>query len=391
MSKATLPPTEQLDVLSTLAYDYELPPSLIATKPTQVPSQARMMMVSPSGPLEHASFERLPEFLNDNDLLVFNDTKVLPVRVYARKETGGRVELFVLRVGDPEAGEANAQDWLDTTQPGLVSLWAMTRTSKKLRPGQTLIPDADPTLTLHVRQVQPGRALVEVQWPRSPEALMEHLGLLPLPPYIVRQRKERGEEAIGEQDARDYQSIFAQHAGAVAAPTASLHFDEDLMTRLHERGVRHTFVTLHVGAGTFKPVDADRLLDHPMHSEQYILSQQACDALEQTKKAGGRVIAVGTTCARVLEAQARTAQGFKPTQASTDIFLHPHNPLQYCDGLITNFHLPRSTLLALVAAATGYERMREVYAEAIKQAYRFYSYGDGMFISPIIRHQEDSP
>lgn len=375
----------QVDPTLTRAYHYDLPEALIAEHAHQRREAAKMMCVwADEATLEHSSFERLPELLKAGDLLVFNDTQVLPARLMASKETGGKVELFVLEVLNRGQGQERWERDGDST----LALRCMTRSSKPLKPGQQLmleVPEGTAPLSVKVVRCEPGSAEVEVDWASSALALLERLGQMPLPPYIVKRRRDLGQQEQRPEDQEDYQTVYASKPGAVAAPTAGLHFSQALLEALEARGVERAFLTLHVGLGTFKPVTSERLLDHPMHSEEYLIDEALSEAIKQTKARGGRVIAVGTTVARVLEACARSARGFEPRQDHTDIFIYPGEPMRLCDGLITNFHLPESTLLAMVASAMGYPLMRQVYSEAIAQGYKFYSYGDGMLILPCVR------
>lgn len=358
----------------TSAYDYTLPEELVAATPSSTRIGSRLMHIDPADEtFSHHAFKDIVSILEPGDRLVFNNTKVLPSRIYARKQTGGKVELMVLERRDVPA-------W-NMPGSGTLSLWCMTRSSKALKPGSTLTVEGS-DLTLRLVTVEPGRALVEVTWDGSALDFLDHTGRLPLPPYIVQRRKALGHADFEESDNERYQTVYAKHAGAVAAPTAGLHFSAQLLDELERRGIALSEVTLHVGMGTFKPVDTDTLTDHPMHSETYIVPDGLASDLAATKQAGGRVIAVGTTSARVLEAEARLATPFTPGERGTSIMLHPGNRFRYCDGLITNYHLPRSTLLALVSAMTGYELMRTIYDEAIRERYRFYSYGDSMIILP---------
>lgn len=374
------------------AYDYALPEELIATTPSAQREDARLLIVDPStAKFTDMTFNDLPDYFEPGDLILFNNTRVLSARIYAKKHTGGRVELLVLDVvHDQLPADATTQNRWQQTHHGQVRLHTMTRTSKPLKVGQHLTAEEDDQLTIEVLACSAGRATVSIAWKDTAESLLEHLGQLPLPPYIVRQRKAQGMDTQHSIDQTHYQTVFAKHPGAVAAPTASLHFGPTLLERLQQKQVEVGFVTLHVGIGTFKPVDVDRLDEHPMHSERYMLDEKVCEQIRQCKSRGGRVIAVGTTTARVLETEARKTNGFQPVMDETDIFLHPDHPLIFCDGLITNFHLPRSTLLALVAGAMGYQTMRHVYEHAVAQQYQFYSYGDGMFIRPI-RHGASTP
>lgn len=380
MSIFTAP--EDVDPLLTQAYDYELPEALIAAHPPEVRGAARMMRVDRgSGRIEHSAFNRLPEALREHDLLVFNNTRVVPGRLIAHKPTGGRVELLILeRLGV----EGLADPWRAPAEGGVVRMACMTRTSKRLKAPVALTIEGsadDPDEEILVVEAEPGRAIIEARVTGDPLAWLEARGHIPLPPYILKRREALGESTEDTaEDAQRYQTVFADEAGAIAAPTAGLHFTEGLLAALAELGVQTTTLTLHVGPGTFKPVSVDALAEHPMHAEPYVIPEGLGARIAACKAAGGRVIAVGTTSMRTLEAEARRDEPFIPGRRSTDLFLHPHNPPILCDGLITNLHLPRSTLLALVAATTGYPLMRRIYEEAVAHAYMFYSYGDGMLI-----------
>ncbi len=369
--------TQPPDLDAVDAYDYELPDELIAAHPADRRSASRMLVARrASQSLEHHHYHDLPELLDAGDLLVFNDTRVIPARVMTHKDTGGAVELLVLDVVEPK-GSAR---WTEPSGGRLV-LECMTRSSRPLRPGMELSADAADVAPFVVRQWASGHARVEIAWDGTPVDLLEEVGQMPLPPYIVKRRKTLGEaEEATAADRRRYQTVYASKPGAVAAPTAGLHFNDDIFEALDQRGVRRAFVTLQVGVGTFRPISADRLSEHDMHSEEYEISEGLAQAIEQTRRDGGRIIAVGTTSARALEAEARRERPFEPGVRDTDIFLYPGVPFEVCDGLITNFHLPRSTLLALVSAFAGYEFTRKMYETAVAQRYRFYSYGDGMLI-----------
>lgn len=359
------------------AYDYELPEELIAAHPADRRVESRLLVARrDSGRIEHVRFSRLIDFLAPNDLLVFNNTRVIPARIMAKKETGGAVEMLVLDIVEPSGGSR----WTDEAD-GKLTFQCMTRSSRALRPGMELSADEGGAGPFVVREWDAGKALVDVAWDGTPVELLEKVGQMPLPPYILKRRKTLGEaeEATATDRAR-YQTVYADKPGAVAAPTAGLHFSRQLLDRIDAHGVNRAFVTLQVGIGTFRPVSVDRLSEHEMHSEEYEISVELVRAIEQTRANGGRVIAVGTTSARALEAEARREQPFEPGVRRTDIFLHPGVNFEVCDGLVTNFHLPRSTLLALVAGFAGYDFMRSIYAEAIEERYRFYSYGDGMLI-----------
>lgn len=384
-------PVDGADLDRVDAYDYELPEQLIAAHPSTRRSGSRLLVAErATASLEHRQFDDLLAYLRPNDLLVFNNTRVIPARVMTHKSTGGAVELLILDVVDlaqsqlaaPPA-DAPTPDHTRWTRPAgsTLAFRCMTRSSRPLRPGMELSADQADVAPFVVRDYAAGHALVEIDWDASAVDLLELTGQMPLPPYIVKRRKVLGEaERATDDDHKRYQTVYADKPGAVAAPTAGLHFSDALFKKIDALGVRRAFVTLQVGAGTFKPVSAERLSEHEMHSEEYEISAQLAAAIAQTREAGGRVIAVGTTSARALEAESRRPTPFKPGVRRTDIFLFPGEPFKVCDALITNFHLPRSTLLALVAAFAGYDFMREIYRNAVAEKYRFYSYGDSMFI-----------
>jgi S-adenosylmethionine:tRNA ribosyltransferase-isomerase len=327
-------------------FAYELPAELIAQAPLPERSASRLLVLDPqSGPLDR-SIRDLPTQLKPGDLLVFNDTRVIAARVMGTKPTGGRVEIFLERI--LEDGSA------------LVQL----RAAKPIRPGVDITTPGGP-----VRILEQHQDLWQVRTPGAALEFFEAHGAVPLPPYIQR--------AAGAEDRERYQSIFARDPGAVAAPTASLHFDAQLVAALAAHGVHHTCITLHVGAGTFQPVRNPDLERHVLHEERVVVAQQACDAIAQTRARGGRVIAVGTTVVRALEASAGL-----PWAGDTQLFIRPGFRFQVVDALLTNFHLPESTLLMLVCALAGRERVLAAYEHAVRTRYRFFSYGDAMFVTP---------
>ncbi|RDV39165.1 tRNA preQ1(34) S-adenosylmethionine ribosyltransferase-isomerase QueA [Bradymonadaceae bacterium TMQ3] len=359
------------------AYDYALPPELIAETPAAHREHARLLVYERDGEaLTHTRFDTIVDHLRPGDLLIFNDTQVVPARMEAFKETGGRVELLALEVEQP-AGEHR---WSSPADGGLLHLRCMTRSSKPLREGTTLtVKSGDDAHPVELLEVSPGRALVAIAWPGSALAFLERFGRIPLPPYIEQRRRE-SQEAVAVDDRVRYQTVLASEPGAVAAPTAGLHFSRALLEELEQRGVERATLTLTVGPGTFKPVTTETLDDHPMHAEAYRIPEGLKAKVEACKARGGRVIAVGTTSARALEAEARREEPLLPGWRQTSIFLRPGDPLKMCDGLVTNFHLPRSTLLALVTAFVGYPAIRRIYNEAVAGAYRFYSYGDSSLL-----------
>lgn len=359
------------------AYDYALDEDRIAAEPADRRDQSRLLVYRRADDtIDHRHFEELGAAIDPGDLLVFNDTRVIPARVEVYKSTGGRVECFVLSVAEASP----SQCWSDPAN-GDLRLQCMTRSSRPLRPGMELSdPDRPQMPTIEVESADAGRAVLRVDWQQSPLAFLERFGDVPLPPYIVRRRTSRGDPSVMERDVERYQTVYASTPGAVAAPTAGLHFTDKLLDKLDARGVHRCAVTLTVGPGTFQPVRTEELSDHDMHGEDYFIPEGLADAIAACRKRGGRIIAVGTTSARALEAEARRPAPFEPGWRRTDLFLRPGVPFEVCDGLITNFHLPRSTLLALVAAFVGYGSMRRIYREAVDTGYRFYSYGDASLL-----------
>lgn len=357
------------------AYDFDLPDELVAAEPAAERPQSRLLVADPvTGSLRHHHFGDLVELLAPGDLLVFNDARVVPARLHARKESGGAVELFVTDVVSP----GGPRRWSAPPADGALTLRCMTKSSKKLRAGATLaLADGS---AAHLIDWEAGTGTVRVQTTQCAAAFLEAHGEIPLPPYIVKRRRELGRADLDDADAARYQTVYAQTPGAVAAPTAGLHFDRDLLARLAQRGVESAHVTLYVGPGTFRPVTAERLSEHAMHSEEYDIPEGLGAAVRRCRERGGRVVAVGTTAVRTLEAEGRREEPLSPGRRSTDIFLKPGEPFRIVDAMITNFHLPRSTLLALVYAFGGADFVRDAYATAIEARYRFYSYGDSMFL-----------
>ena len=343
-------------------FAFDLPPELIAQAPLAERSASRLLSVDGSGECSHLLFTDLLGLVSSDDLLVFNNTRVLPARLYAQKQTGGRAEILVERV-----------------MPDGTAL-AHVRASKSPRDSALLLltPNSDSDVSdMAVRVIGRQGALFHL----APETgsfieAMQQLGHMPLPPYI-----ERADSAA---DRERYQTVYAKHDGAVAAPTAGLHFDQPLLNQFETHGIHRAEVTLHVGAGTFQPVRADEITDHVMHSEYIEVDQACCNAVAECRARGGRVIAVGTTAVRSLESVAqKVPEGdpLVPYSGDTDIFLYPGADFRVVDAMVTNFHLPESTLLMLVSAFAGVEAIRAAYATAIANRYRFFSYGDAMFLS----------
>jgi S-adenosylmethionine:tRNA ribosyltransferase-isomerase len=339
--------------------DFHLPPDLIAQEPPAVRHGARLLHYRRADrSAAHRTFSDLPSLLRAGDLLVFNDTRVLPARFMLRKPTGGQVEGLFLR-------ENALGDWN-----------VLLRNVGPFRPGAELSFDNDPsTRAVLVERVQEGEFRISVDPLQPAGEVLQRVGRMPLPPYI---KRDKGRDARDEADRERYQTVFAREPGSVAAPTAALHFSPDVLAELEARGVQRAFVTLDVGMGTFKPVSADALDQHVMHTERYAIPAATADAVNCAKAEGRRVIAVGTTAARVLESQPVGA--LSPAAGETSIFIYPPYAWRHVDALVTNFHLPRSTLIALVAAMVGLEEQRRIYRIAIDERYRFFSYGDAMLV-----------
>jgi len=334
-------------------FSYELPPGLIAMRPCPVRSDSRLLYIDPrTDRIEDCRFSGFPDLVRTEDIVVFNNTRVIPARLSGTKDTGGHVEVLVERITAPHGALAHV------------------RASKAPRPGGRLY------LASAFEVEVTGRAgdLFELAFPADNDVLewLERYGHVPLPPYIA-----RPDEAL---DRERYQTVFADRPGAVAAPTAGLHFDQAVMRRLADRGIDSAFVTLHVGAGTFQPVRVDDLDAHVMHREFFEIDASTCDRIAAARRRGGRVIAVGTTVVRTLESAARQGR-LEPCRGETALFIRPGYRFSAVDAMLTNFHLPESTLLMLVCAFAGHARIMRAYRHAIDAGYRFFSYGDAMFIA----------
>ena len=363
-------------------FDFELPPELIAQHPAPERSASRLLDGRASSKPVDRIFRELPDLLEPGDLLVFNNTQVIKARLFGFKASGGTVEALVERVlpGSTVSPRADASqrppsEGGDFARGGLApvhEVWAHIRASKSPKPG-SIIRFADGAFAAEVLgRCGPDNGMFHLRFPSDPFALLEAHGHVPLPPYIT-----HADEA---DDVRRYQTVFAKEPGAVAAPTAALHFDEALLARLTERGVGLAHVTLHVGAGTFQPVRVETLADHKMHSEWFEVSAQTVAAIAETQARGGKVVAVGTTTLRALESAAQATGVLQPGARETDIFITPGFAFKVVDVLVTNFHLPKSTLMMLVSAFAGYEPVMALYRHAIAEKYRFFSYGDAMLL-----------
>lgn len=338
------------------SFHYSLPDHLIAAQPCAERTASRLLQLcGETGEQVHGHFLDLLALVQPGDLMVFNNTRVLPARLLGRKPSGGRVEVLVERVLDSH------------------EVLAHVRASKSPQPGaELLFGDGDTVLRVEMLQRADDLFHLRFDGSRTVHEWLALHGHMPLPPYIQR--------ADNASDHERYQTVYAQAPGAVAAPTAGLHFDDNLLDALQTRGVDKAFVTLHVGAGTFRPVRTDDIRDHNMHSEWIEVTQAVCDAVAQTRKRGGRVIAVGTTSVRCLETAAQGGE-LVPFSGDTSIFIYPGYRFRVVDALVTNFHLPESTLLMLVSAFAGYRHVMSAYAEAVARQYRFFSYGDAMWIT----------
>lgn len=340
--------------MKTQDFYYHLPEELIAQDPLEDRSSSRLMVLNKeTGEIEHHIFKEIIEYLKEGDCLVINDTKVIPARLIGEKEgTGAKIELLLLKRKQDDV-------WETLVKPG-----------KKAKPG-TRISFGNGLLVGEILDiVEEGNRLIKFYYEGIFEEVLDALGQMPLPPYITHQL----------EDKNRYQTVYAKHAGSAAAPTAGLHFTPELLKAIEEKGIKIARVTLHVGLGTFRPVKVEDVTSHHMHSEFYMITEEAARIINETKEKGGRVISVGTTSTRTLESVADEHGYVKETSGWTEIFIYPGYQFKCIDALITNFHLPESTLLMLVSALAGKEHIMAAYEEAVKERYRFFSFGDAMFI-----------
>ncbi len=334
-------------------FNYELPEELIAQTPIEKRDESRLMVLDRSKQtIEHKTFKDIIDYLEPGDCLVRNNTKVIPARIYGKKETGAKVEFLLLK-------NIEGDIWETIVRPG-----------NKLHVGTKVI-FGDGLLTAEILEIMPGGTRkVKFSYKGIFNEILDKIGLMPLPPYIHEELKDNDR----------YQTVYAKYNGSAAAPTAGLHFTPELLKKIDEKGVKIANVTLHVGIGTFRPVKEENVENHEMHTEHFYIKQEDVEKINETKKQGKRVIAVGTTSCRVLETIADENGFVKETEADTSIFIYPGYHFKCLDGLITNFHLPQSTLLMLVSALAGKDYILKAYHEAVKQKYRFFSFGDAMFI-----------
>lgn len=339
--------------MRTEDFYYDLPPELIAQEPVENRSSSRLMCLDKhSGAIEHKHFYDIADMLNPGDCLILNDTKVIPARLYGeREDTGGAIEFLLLN-------RRTADEWEVILRPG-----------RRAKPGARFVFGNE--LRAEVLEILDGGSrVVKFEYEGIFEEVLDRLGEMPLPPYITKKLEDKSR----------YQTVYAKHSGSAAAPTAGLHFTPELLEKIREKGVKIGFVTLHVGLGTFRPVKAENVDEHKMHSEFYILPQETAELVNVTKQSGGRVVSVGTTATRVLETAGADGLPLEAKSGWTDIFIYPGKKFNVIDALITNFHLPESTLIMLVSALAGRENVLAAYEEAVKQRYRFFSFGDAMLI-----------
>lgn len=343
-------------------FDYELPEELIAQKPSARREDARLMVVHrDTGITEDRHFYDILDYLHEGDCLVMNDSRVIPARLFGTKEkTGARVEFLLIK-------RMEGDRWETMVRPG-----------KRLKPGDTVIFSEDPLMKAHIEDYgNDGTRIVRFEYDGIFMERLEEIGSMPLPPYI--------ERMAGEEDKDRYQTVYCREDGSVAAPTAGLHFTEEILQKAQEKGIETIYVTLHVGIGTFRPVKCENVEDHSMHFEEYHISEESAERINRAKREGRRIISVGTTSTRTLESAAfydetHGCMQVKSGAASTGIFIYPGYEFRIVDSLITNFHLPKSTLLMLISALYDREKILDVYRQAIDKRYRFFSYGDAMFI-----------
>jgi len=360
------------------SYDFELPEHLIAQRPAASRDAARLL-VADSSHITHSSFAELYGFLRPGDLLVRNDTRVFPARIHGRRSGGGKTEfLLIYSLNTPSVPDADLIRSEILTEKNRCRWVVLARPTVHLKEDK-VVTFSDQLSATVLQRLGGGRLVVEFSVPDDSAlfTMLQILGEVPLPPYI-----KRDNNGPDEDDSTRYQTIYAKSAGAVAAPTAGLHFTPYVEQALQDNGINFAHVTLHVGPGTFRPIIADRLNDHRMDAEFYIISQQTADKINQTKERGGRIITVGTTSTRALEASALETGMVTAGQGWTRIFIKPGYRFNVIDGLITNFHLPRSSLLVMISALMGRKRVLDIYREAVATGYRFYSYGDATLLIP---------
>lgn len=342
------------EMLKTSDFYFDLPPELIAQDPLTDRSASRLLVLDKNtGEIKHEQFRNIINYLNPGDCLVLNNTRVIPARLHGiREETGAAIEVLLLKRKEKDV-------WETLVRPG-----------KKVRPGAKLSFGEGLLRGEVLEIVEEGNRLIRFQYEGIFEEVLDRLGEMPLPPYITHKL----------EDKNRYQTVYAKYDGSAAAPTAGLHFTRDLLDEIAQKGVNLAYVTLHVGLGTFRPVKAERITEHHMHSETYQITKEAAEVINRTRKNGGRVICVGTTSCRSLESAAEEDGTLRECSGDTEIFIYPGYRFKVLDALITNFHLPESTLVMLVSALAGREKVLRAYGEAVEERYRFFSFGDAMFV-----------
>ena len=346
---------DKSELLKKSTYFYDLPEELIAQDPLEKRDESRLLVLNKrTGKIEHKTFKNVINYLNPGDCLVINNTRVIPARLIGKKEfTEGKIELFLLK-------DLGNDCWEVLAKPG-----------RKAIPGARFVFGEMEELKAEVLEVKDdGNRIIKLYYKGIFQEVLDKVGGVPLPPYIHNKLK----------DKERYQTVYSKFKGSSAAPTAGLHFTKELLKNIEEKGIDIAEVTLHVGLGTFRPVKEDNILEHKMHSEWYEINEEACNKINNARKFGGRVIAVGTTSCRVLESVSKKGEDLVPTTGNTDIFIYPGYEFKVLDGLITNFHLPESTLIMLVSALAGYDNIMNAYNIAVREKYRFFSFGDAMLI-----------
>lgn len=345
-----------------LEFDYELPEELIAQRPSEKRENSKMMVLDRENrQILHKNFFNIVDYLDENCVLILNNTKVMPARLYGYKDTGAKIEVFLLKKYDQE------------------NRWeVLIRPSKRVRPGTVIKVSEELSVEVIMPLPDDGKWVVKMLYQGDLLEILHKVGNIPLPPYI--ERKMASEE-LRQLDFERYQTVYAKNEGSVAAPTAGLHFTEDILNQLKAKGVQVGYVTLDVGIGTFRPVKCENILEHKMDSEAFEITQETADLINKAKSEGKKIVAVGTTTVRTLESAYKIYGEIKACRSASELFIYPPYEFKVVDKLITNFHLPKSTLLMLVSALATKEFIFEGYAEAIKEKYRFYSYGDCMFIN----------
>ena len=346
---------DKSELLKKSTYFYDLPEELIAQDPLEKRDESRLLVLNKrTGRIEHKTFKNVINYLNPGDCLVINNTRVIPARLIGKKEfTEGKIELFLLK-------DLGNDCWEVLAKPG-----------RKAIPGARFVFGEMEELKAEVLEVKDdGNRIIKLYYKGIFQEVLDKVGGVPLPPYIHNKLK----------DKERYQTVYSKFKGSSAAPTAGLHFTKELLKNIEEKGIDIAEVTLHVGLGTFRPVKEDNILEHKMHSEWYEINEDACNKINNARKNGGRIIAVGTTSCRVLESVSKKGEDLVPMTGNTDIFIYPGYEFKVLDGLITNFHLPESTLIMLVAALAGYDNIMNAYKIAVREKYRFFSFGDAMLI-----------